>query len=476
MKKLFILSALLLLLFLKPIFANVAKELNVAEVQTILTKLCFNPGPIDGVWGKKTEKATQAFFNKYFEKYGGYLGHREFKMLKATEELSSKSLGGEKLKRCILDKNIRKGSLDLEERLNELTEKGLLRSRCGKSWVNLNSEPEVIKTLMPADQDYGGSDARVQPVSNLLINLTAACFGGSKIACNSGIKSLRQYALIGAPFENNQAKYKKNLRTINAYIMNTSFISHVINFLSVYDQNIGLTEQELINFDDWLKTIVERYRKKDCRSDKPIDLRKHGHRNSWSTANHCVSSAISSAALGSWLDDEKLLNEGIKQWGKTLGTMRKDGSLPHETARGSKAIEYSGYTITKLMRLAEILRQNGTNLYSLEIRGKTIHDNVSFYLDVMETPDLIHKYAKFNINSGSNISYQDQEESGRWSGHHAWIPLYMLRFPDHPNTKRLKNFSGKENKHSQNLFTVIKSGYGGTYGLDADSECFYSKP
>ena len=108
--------------------------------------------------------------------------------------------------------------------------------------------------------------------------------------------------------------------------------------------------------------------------------------------------------------------------------------------------------------------------------GKTIHDNVHFYLDVMETPSLIHNYAKFNINSGSNISYKNQEEAGKWSGQHAWIPLYMMRFPDHPNTKRLKRFSGKENKHTQVLSEVVKMGYGGNYGLDADPKCFYSKP
>ena len=71
MKKLLISATLLLLLSLKPLFADVAKGVDVREVQTILTELCFNPGPIDGVWGKKTEKAAEEFFTKYFKKYGG---------------------------------------------------------------------------------------------------------------------------------------------------------------------------------------------------------------------------------------------------------------------------------------------------------------------------------------------------------------------------------------------------------------------
>ena len=53
MKKLLITATLLLLLSLKPLFAGVAKGVDVREVQTILTELCFNVGPIDGVWGKR---------------------------------------------------------------------------------------------------------------------------------------------------------------------------------------------------------------------------------------------------------------------------------------------------------------------------------------------------------------------------------------------------------------------------------------
>ena len=59
MKKLLITATLLLLLSLKPLFAGVDKGIDVAEVQKMLTDLCFNVGPIDGKWGAKTEKAAE---------------------------------------------------------------------------------------------------------------------------------------------------------------------------------------------------------------------------------------------------------------------------------------------------------------------------------------------------------------------------------------------------------------------------------
>ena len=101
MKKLFITATLLLLLSLKPLFAGVAKGVDVREVQTILTEFCFNVGPIDGVWGKKTEKATEEFFTKYFTKYGGYLGHMELKMLQASYRAGV--VGGQRIKRCPIE-------------------------------------------------------------------------------------------------------------------------------------------------------------------------------------------------------------------------------------------------------------------------------------------------------------------------------------------------------------------------------------
>jgi hypothetical protein len=394
---------------------------------------------------------------------------------KVTEEnAKSDAIGSADLDGLIgsIDLKGRIGSIDLEGRMEGLSQRAFLLGTICLYSSNSGEELQVLKTLNPK-AGYGGSDPRIQPISNRLLDITAACFAGSQIACHTGIASLKKYAELDAPRE--KAFVTRELRIANDYIMNTSFISPAINFLSVYNREIGLTESELAVFDQWLKNITKRYRKEGFYSNDRPNKIEHGHNERWAAQNHYISSNISSAALGAWLGDPILLNYGVKQWKLTLGTMRSDGSLPHETARGSRAILYSGYTITKLVRLAEIFRQQGVDLYSTEVNGKSIHDNISFYLDVMQNPEIVHKYAKYDVNSGGDISYKDQEELGIYSGHHAWIAPYMLRFPSHPNTMRLQKFSGKENKHTKNLVDVIQKGYGGTYGLDAHSRCFYSK-
>ena len=106
MKKLLIAATLLLLLSLKPLFAGVAKGVDVREVQSILTELCFNPGPIDGVWGQKTEKAAKDFFSKYSKFFKGYTSGdftqtnlRTLKVFKDGLDHSATS-GAGKFKRC----------------------------------------------------------------------------------------------------------------------------------------------------------------------------------------------------------------------------------------------------------------------------------------------------------------------------------------------------------------------------------------
>ena len=71
MKKILLTIGLLICVCLKPLFAGVDKEINVRDVQTRLALLCSDPGPIDGLWGAKTERAVQALYTSVNGKYDG---------------------------------------------------------------------------------------------------------------------------------------------------------------------------------------------------------------------------------------------------------------------------------------------------------------------------------------------------------------------------------------------------------------------
>lgn len=487
--------SLCFILFCQSAFAGIDKDIDVRRLQTMLSDLCYKTGPIDGIWGAKTERATTEFFNKFFSGYKGQVTqtqlfqlsqfYKRFKMGIYIDDLECGPHAGVQPKNNVEDalnvENVSRqigterkllGSINFLE-LDAYFSKNqsLLKSQC---YVNYDTRALSVVETMYAEVGYGGSDKRIQPLANRLLELTSNCYAGLIHHCELGITGLKEYAALDAPKEDKSAKFSKDKRTANDYIVNTSFISPVINFLSVYNKKVGLTDAEVAVFDKWLISITDRYRKPGHLSAKKTSMKEQGTITPWRAGNHYISSSISSSALGAWLGDKKLLNYGVQQWKHTLGTMRADGSLPIETSRGSRAILYSGYTITKLIRLAEILRNQGVDLYSTEVNGKSIHHNISFYLDVLENPKIIHKYARANFASGGSIPYTEQEEIwGMYSGHHAWITPYILRFPNHENTKRLKAFTGKENVHTQNLAAVVRQGFGGSYGLDLHPRCFY---
>ena len=348
----------------------------------------------------------------------------------------------------------------------------VLNILCGSKTGNINSLP-VIETMNTEDR-YGGYDKRIEDVGYRLIELTSSCYAGSTSACNIGFKGLKAYAKLNAPKEKASSKYSKGKTTLNNYAMNSYFIPQAINFLSTYHRKIGLKDAELIMFDKWLINITNEYRRKGHNSPKRYNFQKHGHTAEKRAQNHHISSSIASSALGAWLGNKKLLEYGINQWRQTLASMRPDGSLPHEASRGSRATRYSGYTIAKLTRMAEILRNQDIDLYSQKVNGNSIHDTVEFFLKVMEDPTIIHKYAKANVSSGGNLPYTEQEHDNFGSSQYSWISLYMKRFPDHKNTYRLKRFTGSENKHTKILARIVKQKYGGKSGLDLDPKCFYS--
>ena len=71
MKKIILTLGLVICIWSRPLFADVDKDIDVREVQTLLADLCFNPGPIDGLWGKKTERAVKDLWGSVKGDYDG---------------------------------------------------------------------------------------------------------------------------------------------------------------------------------------------------------------------------------------------------------------------------------------------------------------------------------------------------------------------------------------------------------------------
>ena len=107
------LTRLLIMIFVICIFfwsalASVENRIDVERVQTILKELCYNPGPIDGVWGPKTEGEIYSLFSKFNKIYDGEFGVKEMTILEDFHSNYSS--------KCVSIKNKRDNELTSKDR------------------------------------------------------------------------------------------------------------------------------------------------------------------------------------------------------------------------------------------------------------------------------------------------------------------------------------------------------------------------
>ena len=82
-------------------YAKVDKDVNVAKVQAMLAELCYEPGIVDGAWGKKTETAVKAFFAKHYRKYDGNFDVKDANFI-LSAGASAKAFGSASIKKCLV--------------------------------------------------------------------------------------------------------------------------------------------------------------------------------------------------------------------------------------------------------------------------------------------------------------------------------------------------------------------------------------
>ena len=137
--------------------------------------------------------------------------------------------------------------------------------------------------------------------------------------------------------------------------------------------------------------------------------------------------------------------EGVETFYIALHQMRSDGSFPAEVARGACALRYQDTAIANLLAIAELAAQQGYDLYSLTVDGKTIHQAVTFLLDAVDDPAVVAGYAAANgvcdFPPGSPMDTFSIRVGNPDDIMSAWMEPYIARFPALLNSARLPGVS-----------------------------------
>ena len=364
-------------------------------------------------------------------------------------------------------------AIDVHSRHRQLAEFDAL-DLCDK--YDPGERPEVMHDLITS-ADY--PDDRYLAVGETLRMLGARCLGGDEAACieiqSHSLDWARNSKLKGPRGDDDDDIFWEDTLTINMRLL-----VPMIAALSIAEHHVPMAASDRAALDRWLKRKVDEY-EHSLRDAGRYKGGKDGTRARRAANNHAVQSSIVAMSYGAWVSDPRYFETGIEQWFITMGSMRKDGSLPVETRRGARALYYDGRTITALMQLAERAAVQGIDLYATAPKpGQTIHRAVEFFINAMEDPELVFKYAKTNRHPGPSKNYKVQD-LGSIGSTLGWVGLYMARFPDHPNTLRLLprmdyKHSEVDNYLTRRLDHVVRSnGMSGEW-TGVDVACLYSDP
>ena len=287
-------------------------------------------------------------------------------------------------------------------------------------------------TTVEAPSGYG-LDVRYNAACWGMIKMGARCLAGASAQCQSIIEMMEKWATANAAqvHSGGGGEYWNDTLTVNLRVVRPFLGAYSIARATV---NPATETDEIIR--QWMHRTVKRA----SHMMRTEGMYTWGGATGTAKAahNHAAASSAAWMAYGAMWGDDTAFKYGLEQWFTTLDSMRKDGSFPIETRRGARALFYTGRTLSALMSIAEMAKTQGVDLYAYSpSKKKTIHRAVQFMLDALEDNELVIKYARENYVPGPSKNYRNQD-LGNPGSTFGWIYPYVSRFPDHPNSARIR--------------------------------------
>jgi poly(beta-D-mannuronate) lyase len=306
-------------------------------------------------------------------------------------------------------------------------------------------EPMPVRGLAPIGRldgrwGYSGNERLLRPFDLAVIEQGAAAFGGSNRAFSNFMMTVTSWAKAEA-----LTFIKPDVAgstTSVAFGLKRTLASLIPNWALIRaDKRVTAEQRKLI--DGWIGGMVDYTDRNtgDSRRRKQ-SFNCPANQSSSNCNNHRYLRDEINIMWGALSGDLARYRKGIERFRVALVQMRRDGSLPLETVRGARALWYQNYATGMLVTIAETAARQGDDLYGLTIDGKSLHQAITFLIEGIAHPRVVFPYARANKNPGPSFDWREQdlrftEPRGRWH-HMAWTEAYAARFPDHPNTKRLR--------------------------------------
>lgn len=212
---------------------------------------------------------------------------------------------------------------------------------------------------------------------------------------------------------------QSNVLYNDTYGLKTVYTPTISSWSVLRNRPISVSDTEKAIIDDWMWAVLNRV---DFIHQNKPELA--GNKN-----NQRYMLALNLMQLGLLYESEYFVHRALFEASKLSEQVRSDGSLPLETARGERAIQYTGHAVVSLVSLAEFASMVGVDLYGHQ--STMLHEVVEFYLSVLRDPSLMQQYTA-----------EPQLVAGEWL--HEPIAPFCRRFPEVGACSMRNNVAGGE--------------------------------
>ncbi|WP_092842821.1 alginate lyase family protein [Modicisalibacter xianhensis] len=225
-----------------------------------------------------------------------------------------------------------------------------------------------------------------------------------------------------------------------AWFATESMIFAAAMAYSIVRPDIEGMDEEIAHVDDWLNRLAHQH------ADIP------GLPENTCCNNHFYRRALYATSVGILTQDNELFRFGVSAIYSALSDLTPEGAFRLEMKRGRRASHYQNYALLYLIPNMQLIARQGYDIYDLEIDGHTIHDAVSFALDIFEDPTQLGDMAPQEQYRGF---FQDDQ-------YFSWMEIYQSRFDEPRIAKFLKPL--------RPVFNRGAGGYVTLYYMDPDDQ------
>jgi hypothetical protein len=272
--------------------------------------------------------------------------------------------------------------------------------------------PPVLRLAGSVEAIQRGTiDRSAQPFAMALMQGAAASLNGDEQAARGTIKLLDNWARANALSELVDIGAERN-NFVAQYSLRRVMLAVVPSWALLYDRADAETRKRV---DSW---VAQRM----AATEQPVgpaESRKNAHQSMMKMDYYQLMREALAMEYAVMTGSNEGFRRGVTVYLATLRQMRDDGSLPLETAHGSRALWYQRHAIASLVTMAQIASEQGYNLYDAEVDGKRLDRAINFLLSESTDPHQIASYAPEN----QDLGFLQRRPDGR--DFMAWIEPWM---------------------------------------------------